>query len=254
MSLTLQNIRVETELRTLLDDVSIEVLEGELVGVIGPNGAGKSTLLSVAAGLQSYKHGSVVLKGRRLEDISEIERAQSMAWLKQDGEIHWPLTVERVVALGRTPHVLKSGVAEKDHSIVEAVMRQTDCIALRDRDVTTLSGGERARVLLARALAGEPTVLMADEPNAALDIGHQLQSMDLLQDYARAGNACLLVLHDLTLAARYCDRLYLLERGKLVAHGKPMEVLTEENLRQVYHVEADISAQNIPSVVAIKRV
>jgi len=236
--------------KQILQDVSLSVAAGELVGLIGPNGAGKSTLLSALAGIYPSSNAQMTLLGKRFTEHSVEERACAIAWLAQSGPIHWPLSVERVVSLGRTPY-LQSGnsTSAKDASIVEQVMEQTDCAELRDRDATSLSGGERARVLLARALAGEPKVLLADEPVAALDLAHQLQTMELLRNYAHDGNCCLLVLHDLSLAARYCDRLVLIDQGRIVSSGTKQEVLTTDTLNNVYGVDAEISFGEHPSIV-----
>ena len=181
--------------------------------------------------------------------------AAKVAYLAQGGAVHWPLTVERIVALGRLPRLSAfERISEVDREATEAAMARTDVSHLRDRSVTTLSGGERARVMIARALAGEPQVLLADEPVAALDPYHQLQVMEFLAEFAEDGAAVLVVLHDLTLAARFCDRLVLIDAGRPVAEGPPEEVLSAENLRETYHVEAELGRrQGEPFVVPWSR-
>jgi len=222
----------------LLDGVSLQVEPGELVGVIGPNGAGKSTLLSMLAGLERPQQGQVLLQGTPISQFDDNERAQRIGWLEQFAAAHWPVSVEHLVALGRLPFM--SGwnrLTDKDHQIVTQAMQSTDCLNLSKQRVDTLSGGELTRVMLARVLASEPTLILADEPVAALDISHQLQTMQLLREFCSTEKACVVVLHDLTFANHYCDRLYLLDDGHCVAAGTPRQVLTEDNMRNVYGVE-----------------
>ena len=255
MILETQGITVRRAGAARVDDASLGLAAGELVGLIGPNGAGKSTLLSVAAGLMAPDRGRRFLNRRPLSDYSGRERGRRMAWLEQGGRIHWPLTVERLVMLGRLPHSSAwRRPRAADLAVVERVLADTDCLHLRARDCTTLSGGERARVLLARALAAEPSILLADEPIAMLDLGHQLQTMELLRGFARGARGCIAVLHDLSLAARYCDRLCLMDRGRMVAQGEPATVLSAANLRGVYGVEVISGRDEMPWIVPVRRV
>lgn len=245
-----QDISVELGNNPVVHNLSLDVKAGELIGLIGPNGAGKSTLLRALAGVCPITAGQIQLLGKPVQSYSPEQRAQKLAWLAQSGPINWPLSVERLVALGRTPHQSawqRSSAA--DAEIIERILTETDCQSLRRRDATSLSGGERARVLLARALASEPDVLLADEPVAALDLAHQLQTMELLRHFARENKSCLVVLHDLSLAARYCDRLILMDKGHMVSAGLTSEVLTVEALRSVYGVEAEISTGEYPWVL-----
>ncbi len=250
-----QNATIKLGETPVVKDASLQISAGELVGLIGPNGAGKSTLLAALAGIHTPSAGNVQLQGRALQDHPAEQRARALAWLAQSGPINWPLSVERLVALGRTPHRSSwQQASSEDAAIIERVLAETDCLALRDRIANTLSGGERARVLLARALAGEPTVLLADEPIAALDFSHQLQTMELLRNFANGHRSCLVVLHDLSLAARYCDRLILMDEGLVVSTGAPQEVLSKDTLRTIYGVEAEITLGEFPSVLAKHRV
>ena len=239
----------------LVNDVSLALEAGELLGLIGPNGAGKSTLLSLLAGLESCDSGEVLLGQRKLKNVALAELSRELAWVGQSGPIHWPLSVERLVTLGRRPHLgAWQSLGDADEAAVEAALLATDCHALRQQDATTLSGGERTRVLLARALAGEPKILLADEPVAALDLGHQLQTMQVLKNFASSGRGCLVVLHDLSLAARFCDRLCLMHQGSMVAMGQPAEVLDEKNLQDVYAVRVNSGFDEVPWIVPVSQI
>lgn len=234
----------------LLQNINLELQAGELVGLIGPNGAGKSTLLKILAGLQTPLSGSIKFQDQALSQLNAKERSRKLAWLAQGGSIHWPLTVERLVALGRLPHLAAWQQAnENDQVAIEQAIHQTGIEHLRTRDATTLSGGERTRVLLARALASEPTILLADEPIAALDPGYQLQTLELLRAFSQQKRACIVVLHELSLAARYCDRLYLLKSGCIVDTGSVTKVLSTDNLKNVYHIECEIGCTKVPWII-----
>lgn len=243
-------ISLQRNQQTLLEDIHLELHAGELVGLIGPNGAGKSSLLKILAGLQKPHRGSVKFQEQALTKLNVKERSQKLAWLAQGGSIHWPLTVERLVALGRLPHLSAWQQANAaDQAAIDQAIQQTGIEHLRTRDATTLSGGERTRVLLARALAAEPLVLLADEPIAALDPGYQLQTLELLRAFSQEKRACLVVLHELSLAARYCDRLYLLKSGCIVETGSVAKVLSAENLKNVYHIECEIGCTKVPWII-----
>ncbi|HEX8058955.1 MAG TPA: ABC transporter ATP-binding protein, partial [Novosphingobium sp.] len=197
----------------------------------------------------------VQLDGRDVSHWSPRERAKKLAYLPQGQTLHWPLSVDRLVALGRLPHLGPlSRVSAEDRAAVAEAMERADVGHLAGRTATELSGGERARVMLARALAVGAAGLVVDEPLASLDPGHQIDVMELLAREARGGALVIAVLHDLTMAARYCDRLVLMDGGKLVAEGAPREVLTAERLRAVYGISAmvDLSG-DAPMVVPLQR-
>ena len=227
----------------VLAGVDLALSPGELVGLIGPNGAGKTTLLRSLAGLIRPAEGEVLFAGRLLERTPRRERARKLAYLAQGHELHWPLTVRRLVELGRLPHLEPwSRPGGADRGAVERALEETETAALSASPATQLSGGERARAMLARCLAGEPELLLADEPVAGLDPYHALRVMELLSARAQQGMTVLVVLHELSLAARFCARLVLLHRGAVLADGSPAEVLRPELLARSYRISAQYGA------------
>jgi len=219
----------------VLDRVSLTVAAGELVGLLGPNGAGKTTLMRAALGLQPATGGIIRLGGAPLATLPPRLRALRAAYIPQDRSVAWPLTVAALVALGRTPHRASPAT---DAAAVDAAIGSMELTALRHRPATELSGGERARALIARALAQEAPLLLADEPTAGLDPAHALGLMSAFRRLAAEGRGVLVSMHDLGLAARWCDRLILLDSGRVVAEGPPVEVLSPNRLAGVYGVTA----------------
>lgn len=213
----------------VVDDVSFSVEANEIVGLVGPNGAGKTSLMRGALGLLPARGASDLLR------LSPRQRATRAAWMPQSREIAWPVTVETLVTLGRIPHLAPS---PRDRAAVDEALARLDLLPFRERIATELSGGEQARVLLARVLAQETPLILADEPIAGLDPAHQIATMEVFRDLAGEGRAVVVSLHDLGLAARHCSRLLLMHRGRLVADGRPAEVLSEENLRAIFGVRA----------------
>jgi len=240
VTLRLEQAGVALGKRHVIRDASVEFTPGTLTGIVGPNGAGKSTLARAMLALVPHS-GRILVDETEVSSIPRAELARRVAYLPQGQTLHWPLTVERLVELGRLPHLAPmSWIGDADTAAIERAIARADVTALRDRPATELSGGERARALLARALAVEAPALIADEPLASLDPGHQIDVMELLRSEARAGGLVIAVLHDLTMAARYCDRLVLIDGGTIVADGTPAEVLTAANLRSVYGIEAHV--------------
>ncbi len=245
LSLTLGGNRI-------LRKVSLDLKEGEMLGLIGPNGAGKSSLLKIIAGITPSSNGAIYLDQVPLGQLKADERARIIAYLTQEGTAHWPISVERIVALGRLPHLGNwQSPGSRDREVIRRVMEETDLLTLAERALPTLSGGERARVLLARALAVEPRILLTDEPVAALDLAHQLEVMDLLRQHCRSGGSVIVVLHDLRLAAHYCDRLQLLLNGETLAVGPATEVITPENLLRAYGVKMRDGEQSIAEAFSL---
>jgi iron complex transport system ATP-binding protein len=224
--------------RKVLQEISLTFRPGEVTAVVGPNGAGKSTLLSCLAGLRRPATGAVTLDGRPVLAFADRDRARRIGYLPQTPEIAWPLDVHTFVRLGRTAHRGVFGESAADAAAVDRALERAGVLDLTDRDVTTLSGGERARVLIARALAGEPAWLLADEPLTGLDLSHQFDAGRLLREVAREGAGVVATLHDLAFAVRTVDRVVVLAEGRVVADGVPTEALSPSALASVYGVEA----------------
>lgn len=222
----------ELTIGTRLHGVDAAISPGRITAICGPNGAGKSTLLSALAGLLPSDSGQVLLSGEDVTAMHPRRRAQAIGYLPQDGEVAWDVAVRSLVALGRMPH--RDTAAEP----VEHAMAMLDLEPLANRPMSKLSGGEKARALLARVLAGEPQWLLADEPFAALDLGHQLTLLRHLRRIADEGVGVALVLHDLGLAMNHADHAVVLDKGLLIASGPPAEALSETIIERVWGVAA----------------
>jgi iron complex transport system ATP-binding protein len=249
--LTAHGVTVRLGGTAIVRDASLALSAGELVALVGPNGAGKTTLMRALAGLVPAD-GAIALTGKPLASLNPRERARAIAYLPQGHIFHWPMTVESVVALGRAPHAdAFSSVSPDDRAAIAHALATTETTIFAQRAVTTLSGGEKARVALARALATQAPVLLADEPTAALDPRHQLIVMELLRAAANGGNAILAIMHDLTLAARFADRVLVMNEGRIVANGAPAEALAPERLASVFGIEAaTVMVDNKPVPIA----
>jgi iron complex transport system ATP-binding protein len=224
--------------RAVLGALSLSLRPGEVAAVVGPNGAGKSTLLACLAGLRRPTSGRVALDGADLAGLADRDRARRIGYLPQNPEIAWRLDVRTVVRLGRTAHRGVFGETPDDARAVDRALALTRMTAFARRDITTLSGGERARALIARALAGEPGWLIADEPLTGLDLAHQLDAADLLRRAAGEGAGVVVSLHDLAFAARVADRIVLICGGRILADGPPQAALTPAALAEAYDIEA----------------
>ena len=229
-------IAVSLDGAQILDQVGLTVHSGEVLGLIGPNGAGKTTLMRLLAGLQRADTGTVLWQGRDVFDLPRRQRARAIGYLPQSAPLHWELTVRTLVELGRLPWRKAWQQDKRGSEAVDYALQAAELEKLAERRVSTLSGGERMRVMLARLLASEPSLLLADEPVAALDLAHQVQVMELLRQQAASGRGVIAVLHDLGLASRFCDRLLLLDRGRVAASGSPAEVLDPDLLTRCYGV------------------
>jgi len=248
--------------RVVLDAIDVDIAAGMITGLVGPNGAGKSTLLRLLAGIDRPDAGDVTLDGAPLRSLSPSARARRVSHLPQAAQPQWPLCGRDVVSLGRLPHGAGfDRLSDADAKAVDCAMTRTGTTGFVDRRIDQLSAGERARLLLARALATEADVLLVDEPTAALDPGYQLEAMTALRAEADRGVAVAVALHDLALATRFCDRLLLLAGGRALKTGTPAEVLQADTLRAAYGVEfafvgfgehrlpVPVSGHGLPSVV-----
>lgn len=222
--------------RTVLSNASLALCRGQVTAIIGPNGAGKSTLLACLAGLRAPDSGAVTLGQVSLTRMAARERGQRIGFLPQVAEVNWDIDVATLVSLGRLPHQGRWGTSAADEAAISSALAATDTAQFASHVVSTLSGGERARALLARVLAGEPEFLLADEPLANLDPRHQFESLALMRRVATRGASVVLVLHDLAHAMRVADRVVMLDRGQIVADGAPDAVLTPEHIAAVYGV------------------
>ncbi|WP_307381280.1 heme ABC transporter ATP-binding protein [Microbacterium sp. W4I20] len=238
--------------RAILEDASIDIRAGEIHALVGPNGAGKTTLFGVLAGDVTTQAGEVTLDDRPIGSWRPRTLAQQRAVLLQENTVTFPFSAEQVVRMGRTPWA-RTPAADDDDSVVASAMELTEVTALSARAVTSLSGGERARVALARVIAQSTGILLLDEPTAALDLKHHEDVMRLIRSRADAGVAVAIVLHDLNSALAHADRVTLLSEGRVVASGPPAQVLTAPRIEEVYGQAVDVFPHpitGVPLVVA----
>lgn len=238
MELRIEQASVSLGGREVLDTISADLEPGRITAILGPNGAGKSSLIKAMAGLIIPWGGTVTLDGRDVTRIEPRERARLIGYLPQDGAAAWNISVAELVALGRLPHRSPfTGASAEDDAAVTHALAATETTDLANRAVNELSGGERARVLLARVLTGEPRWLLADEPLASLDPAHQFDILDRLRGVAQAGAGVVIVLHDLGHAASVADDVLLLKEGQVAAFGPVAQVLTKERVAKVFEVK-----------------
>ncbi len=239
--LVVQSVCVDAGAKRLVDDVSMTVRGGELVAIIGENGAGKSSLMRSMAGYVRLSAGVVTVDGNDVMRMTTAARARAIGWLPQAMPLAWPVKVRDAVAIGRFAHGgLPERLSVADTAAVERVLAACDLCDLAERSTAHLSGGEIARVHLARTMVGEATVLLADEPVAALDPRHRLAVMRLLRAEADAGKAVAMVLHDLALAGRFADRIVGMKEGRVLVEGPPAEVVSREWIAALFGVEAEV--------------
>ena len=250
----LEGVSRSSKGRLLLDGISLTVKTGELVGIIGPNGAGKTTLLSIMAGLLEPSSGRVYLNQVPLSALCRRQIAQQVAFVPQATTVSdFRFSAREIVLMGRYPHRDRfAGETLEDHAIATEAMHHTRVTPFADRSVTELSGGERQRVTVAQALAQQPRLLLLDEPTASLDLSHQLHVLQLVQQ--RVGKdrlTAVITIHDLGLASRFCDRIVLLDHGRIVADGPPAAVLTPDRLATVFGVVAHVSPHPVTNGLMI---
>ena len=230
--------------KEVLRNLSFSLQKGEVLGVVGPNGAGKSTLIGLLTRLLKPAGGEVRVFGKRIQEVGRLGLARALAVVPQGGPLPETFRVRDLVMMGRTPHLgFLAPETQKDVDVAEAAMRRTDTWGFRDRAVGSLSGGERQRVLLARALTQEPAFLLLDEPTNHLDLKYQVEVLRFVKREVARGLGVLIVLHDLNLAARVCDRVLVLQRGACAALGRPRDVLTKARLEEVYGADLSVFAQ-----------
>ncbi len=247
-----QHLTYEVEALRLLHDVCLEAGRGSLVGLIGPNGAGKSTLLRVMSGILRANEGTVWLDGADMASLSSQEVAAGVALVSQIAPYTHGFTSMELVMMGRYPHLGRFQVeGREDGRIAERAMRLTETERYAERTLDTLSGGERQRVFVARALAQQPRFLLLDEPTSNLDVLHQLQAMELVRSLVSDGLTAVAAIHDLNLAARYCDRLALMKSGRIIAEGTPEDVLSPETLETAFGVRAAVYRDPVTGAPAV---
>ncbi len=251
MTLEFNNVSFSYGAGFSLHDLSFCLQPGECVGLIGPNGAGKSTILKMLAGIIKPSGGDIVLDDMKPEDLGPRVIAQKTAYLPQQRRFHWDISVRSLIELGRLPYRRRfGGLLPDDHRAVERAIELMDLKAHANRPVSNLSGGEQARVHVARALAQDAKFILADEPTAGLDPAHQISLMRCFAEHAKTGGSVLVSLHDLGMAARWCDRILLLDNGRIVMEGAPDMVMTRDNLARVYGIRAHVSRTEDGLVIA----
>ena len=250
--LSIEGLRVRLGGTTVLDGVDASVDRGRFVGLVGPNGAGKTTLLRTVAGAIAPDAGRVTVDGDCIHDLPSRAASRLVASVPQDTAVAFEFDVRTVVEMGRNPHRSRfDGWTDADAAAVDRALDRTDTRKFADRGITTLSGGERQRVLLARALAQDAPLLLLDEPTGSLDINHQVRTLELVADLVAGGRTALAAIHDLDLAARYCDELLLLSGGGVVAAGPPEAVLSEATIRDAFDASVVVSENPVTGTASV---
>lgn len=236
MQMNIRDLSVGYGAVPVLNNLTFELVQGEVLCIIGPNGSGKSTLIKTLASIISQQAGTIIIDGKKIDDFSRNAVAKMIGYVPQDFQYLTSATVLEAVILGRRPHVQWS-LTQNDLDIVEAAMERLNISPMSEKILTELSGGERQRVFIARAIAQEPDIFLFDEPTSALDIRHQIEVFSMIRDFSANGKKSVLVaVHDLNFAYHYADRVMLLNNGKIVSIGSVTEVMTEENIITVYGV------------------
>jgi iron complex transport system ATP-binding protein len=238
MKLAIEHVSCTIMDTSIIQDISIHIKDGQFVGIIGPNGSGKSTLLKIASRILKPNAGVVRLDGQHLYELSPKKAAQEMAVVSQETDLTFDFSVQEIVLMGRHPHKgFFQSDTDEDLRIVNEALERVGMQGYEERSFMSLSGGEKQRVLIARALAQQAKLIILDEPTNHLDIRHQLQLMDLVK---KLNVTVLAALHDLNLASNYCDYLYVIQNGQVVMSGTPENVLTKDRIREVFGVETEI--------------
>ncbi|MGL4730189.1 MAG: ABC transporter ATP-binding protein [Clostridium sp.] len=238
MKIECKNVTVEIDKKIIINDISVNIEDGKFVGVIGPNGSGKSTLLKTMYRVMNSTNGCVLIDGEDMANIKSKDIAKVLAVLSQESAANFDFTVEDVVMMGRSPHKKTfQGDTKSDYQMATKALEKVGMDSFKERNFLSLSGGEKQRVLLARALCQEPKILILDEPTNHLDIKYQLQLMDIVKELKVTTFAAI---HDMNIAAKYCDRIYGMKNGNLICEGTPKEVFTKEFFQDTFEVETEI--------------
>lgn len=247
--LEIKNLSGGYHQKIIIDGISFNINEGDFTGIIGPNGSGKTTLLRLLSRALTPQSGSILLKNQDINKIELKEFCQKAAFVPQETLINFCFTVEEIVLMGRIPHLERlQPQGKRDIKIAAQSMAMTDTTYLKDKNINELSSGERQRVIIAKALTQEPVLLFLDEPTSHLDIGHQIQILDLLRKLNKERNlTIIIVMHELNLASLYCNRIILLDKGKIFKEGSPEEVLTYQNIETVYKTVVVVNKSPISS-------
>ena len=256
--LKINNLRGGYHKQTIIKDISLDIKKGDFIGIIGPNGSGKTTLLRLMSRVLTPEKGNVILKDKDIAIMDLKEFCQKVAFVAQDTIVNFSFSVLEIVLMGRIPHLGRLQFETKaDFAIAEKSLFMTDTLQLKEKEIDELSAGERQRVIIARALTQQPDLLFLDEPTSHLDIGHQIQILDLLKRFNRQNNLTIvMVLHDLNLASEYCNRIVLLNEGVIFKEGTPWEVLTYQNIETVYKTVVVVNNNPInskPYVLLVSR-
>lgn len=243
--LKVEDIKFAYEKEEVLRDISFEIKKGEFCGIIGPNGSGKTTLLKLLIRLLKPQKGKILLEGKEIQKFPSIEYAKKVAYLPSQIELLFSYTVEEFVMLGRFPYASRyGGISEKDREIVENVMEEFEISRYRKRKIWELSDGEKQRVFISQVIAQQSSLVLLDEPTSHLDIGHCFKIMDIIKEVNRRGITIIAVLHELNLASEYCTHLLLLNKGSITSEGTPEQVITYQNIEDVY--ETKVLVYNSP--------
>ncbi len=241
--------------KEIIKGLSNDIKKGEFVDLIGSNGAGKSTLLKAVSGINPLDGGTITIQGKDNASLTPRDRAKEVAVVPQSFDVDYDFTVRDIVMMGRNPYIgPRDRESDEDRGIVEDALKRTDTLKFADRYFNTLSGGERQKVILARAIAQQTDIILLDEPTSALDLHRQIEVMELIEELNKNGVTVLAVLHDLNLAARYCSRMLLINDGNIIADGTPKEVMTQKNLKQIYDMKMIIRNNplfNKPEVIPV---
>lgn len=256
MKLNISGLEFNYSSSPILRDINMELAPSEVLGIVGPNGAGKSTLLKCINRILKPTDGCILLDGRDMNDMNQMELARSIAYVPQASSTIFPATVLDTVLMGRRPHINWRS-CERDVQKVLGILKLMNIEDLALRDVNELSGGQQQRVVIARALAQEPKIILLDEPTSNLDVRHQLEVMETLSSLVdRQGISAIMAVHDLNLASRFSDRLLIMKKGMIINAGTPLEVLTPENISSVYGIESEIvyTKRGAPLIVPLKSI